>query len=645
MNRLGSQPGLASRLEAGTAAVGNRLFVGRRRIWITAALIALLAWPLAIGVPSANLDASWMSGLYMAVHDGQDFGTEIVFTYGPLGFLSWPVLWFSWLAVLSYVFCAAIYFAFVVTLISLLERMTGLLGAAVIAFLYLATVPDMEQLPLILGVAWALMALREERPDYAVTLLAVGGGSLAALECLIKLSVGPLILIVCLLGMIGARPNRLQWGLFAGLAAGGGLVLWLVTGQPLGGLWDYAVNGLQVVSGYNEAMLLGGAPAWAQFFSALLAIGLVVTAWFSPMRDSRARWAAVLLTAVAAFSSYKYGIVRFEPIHLSLGLSAMLGIWLVMPWRRGLAPAYLATSLVIGLVLLHLYPTQPRLDPVKNVISFGEQAELVARPGLRQGDVDIARASLQATYGLDPETLDLLKGKRVAIDPWEIAVAWAYELDWQPLPVIQNYTAYTQDLDRLNSEAVEDAENGPQMILRQNPGGTMPLGGARSFQNRLPAWDPPEQNFKIVCNFIPVHQIPAWQVLERVPDRCGPEKLISETEANPGEAVDVPQAGRGQLVLMKIEGAKIEGLEKLRSLLFRPKLRTATLNDGLVTYGVVADTTEDGMVVSRDPALDSEEGFEQLPELKNLKIEGISNRLHFQFYRVPVKVEKQPGRG
>jgi hypothetical protein len=615
--------------------------VGDRKIWITAALVALLAWPLGIAIPSTGLDASWMSGLYMGIHDGKDFGTEIVFTYGPLGFLSWPVLWFNWLAVLAYVFSAAIYFAFVLTFVGLLQRTAGLLVAAIIAFLYLATVPNMGQLPFILGVAWALMALREDRPHHAVTLLAVGGGSLAAIECLIKLSVGPVILIVCLLGMIGARAGRLQWGLFVGFAAGGALVLWLVAGQALGSLWDYAVNGIQVVSGYNEAMSIGAAPAWTGVFSALFAIGLVVTARFSRMRDSRARWAAVLLVAVAAFSSYKYTIVRFDPAHLSLGLSAMLGIWLVMPWRPELASAFLASSLVLGLVLLHIYPTEARLDPIQNVISFGEGAELAARPGLRQEHSDSARAALQTTYGLDPETLDLLKGKRVAVDPWEIAVAWAYELDWQPLPVIQNYSAYTQDLDRLNSEAVEDAENGPQMILRQNPGGTMPLGGARSFQNRMPAWDPPEQNFKTVCNFVPVHQSPAWQVLERVPDRCGPEQLASETEAEPGEAVAVPQAGRGELVLMKIEGAKIEGLEKLRTLLFRPKLRTATLNDGLVTYALVPDTTEDGMVVSRDPALDSEDGFEQLPEVKNLKIEGVPGRLHFKFYRVPVKVEKR----
>jgi hypothetical protein len=159
----------------------------------------------------------------------------------------------------------------------------------------------------------------------------------------------------------------------------------------------------------------------------------------------------------------------------------------------------------------------------------------------------------------------------------------------------------------------------------------------------MPAWDPPEQNFKIVCNFVPVHEIPTWQVLERVPNRCGPEKLVGEAEADPGEVVKVPQAQRGELVLMKIEGAKIEGLEKLRSLLFRPKIRTATLNSGLVSYQLVPGTTEDGLVVSRDPRLDSKGGFEQLPEVKNIKIEGVSDRLTYKFYGVKVRVEQRPG--
>lgn len=643
MTGAGKKLELGTRVESGIALARVHLFEGRRRLWIVSAIIALLAWPVGFGVPYTGLDASWMSGLYMGVHSGKDFGSQVVFTYGPLGFLAWPMLWYSWLAVVALLFSAIVYFAFTFTMTALLERTVGLLGAAVIVFLYLVTVPDLEQLPLILAVALALGALRDDRSDHAVMVLAIGGGTLSAFELLIKLSVGPVILLICLVAMIAARASRREWSLFASFSVGGFLLLWLIAGQSLGSLWDYGVNGFQVVTGYNEAMELAGGPEWFKVGLPLFAVGLVIVTACAPFGDRRRRAGAVVLVAIAAFTSFKYGIVRFEPAHLSLGLSAMLGIWLVMPWRRSLVPAFLVATVVLAGVALHIYPGEPRLDPWRNVQTFGETAELVLRPGLRQQKVNESRAGMQAVYNLDPETLALLQGKRVQVDPWEIAVTWAYELDWHPLPVIQNYTAYTQKLDRLNSEAVEDAETGPEVILRQNPGGTGALAGARSFEGRMGAWDPPEQNFETVCNFVPVHTTETWQVLERVPNRCGPQKLISEAEANAGESVQVPQAHRGELVLMDIEGVKVEGLEKLRSLLWRPRVRLASLNDGLVVSRLVPDTAEDGLVVSRDSRLDSTDGFEQLPEVENLKVEGISGHLHFKFYSVRVKAEQSPG--
>jgi hypothetical protein len=40
--------------------------------------------------PSAGIDPSWVEGLYMAAERGLDFGTQIVFSFGPLGFLDFP---------------------------------------------------------------------------------------------------------------------------------------------------------------------------------------------------------------------------------------------------------------------------------------------------------------------------------------------------------------------------------------------------------------------------------------------------------------------------------------------------------------------------------------------------------------------------
>jgi hypothetical protein len=636
VGEFANQLDLGGRLEWVTAWIHDHLFTGSRRIWITAAIVCLLTWQIAFSLPTPGLDLSWMGGLYMAVHSGKDFGSEVVFTYGPLGFLEWPGVWEGWLGVLAFLFLALIFYSFAVILIDALERSVGLLAAALIAFFFFVTLPDLEQVPLALGMGLCFLALREDRPNWGVPLLAAGGGALAASEALIKLSVGPEIFLACLLAMIGARARQRDWGVFVGTFVGGALVLWLIAGQSLGSIWDYAENGLQIISGYNEAMSVEMfLTTWDGIVLVLSAVGVVVATVFAPWRDLRARVCAVLAAAVAGFSSYKYGIVRFEPSHVALGLSALFGIWLLLPWRRPTAMTFVGATVVVGAIIVHVYPTPFRLDVIDNLTTFRQQVELAARPGLRQLRADEQRASLQATYDLDPETLALLRGRSVAIDPWEISVAWAYELDWSPLPVFQNYSAYTRKLDELNAETVENPD-GPEVILRQNPGGPGPWG-ARSNEGRLPAWDPPLQNEAITCNFVPVHTTLSWQVLGRVENRCLEPELISEGTAQAGEEIEIPQSGPNAFVVLDLSGAGIEGFEKLKSMLWKPPVRTAVLNSGEATYRLIPGTSGDGLIVSRSKSLASSGAFEQLPELHHLRIEGVGRTLGLKFYRVKVK--------
>src|ERR1700743_2616810 len=137
VNRLN----LGARLDTATAVLHDRLFVGGRRIWIPGIVVALLAWPVGIALPSAGPDQSWMAGLYMALQHGKDFGSEIVFTYGPLDFLSWPGLWVGSLGILAFLFSATIFIGFSVCLVAGLERSTNLVAAAVVSFLFFITLP------------------------------------------------------------------------------------------------------------------------------------------------------------------------------------------------------------------------------------------------------------------------------------------------------------------------------------------------------------------------------------------------------------------------------------------------------------------------------------------------------------------------
>ncbi len=608
-------------------------------IWALGVVVALITWRLSFGLPAIGIDGSWIGGLYMATHDGRDFGTQIVFTYGPLGFLAFPDLWYSDLAALAFVYGAAIYFAFSCTLVWVLSRSLGKLGAAVIAFVFLATLPDLEQLPLVLAAALALMAMGEQRPRFAINLLIFGGATLSAVEVLVKLSVGPPIFLICLIALAGSRAGRRQWITFLGLAVLELVALWLLLGQPLGNLFDYFVNGEQIVSGYNEAMVLKAGPGWEAPAILLVAVGITVGTAFAAYRDARARWCAVGLVGLTAFITFKYGIVRYEPDHLAIAFSTALALWLVIPWGR--APRriaiFLAGTALIGAVAIYAYPAEPRFDPVENLNTLSDQAEVLFSPGLRGELADSARAALQAQFHLDRGTLSQLQGKEVEIDPWEIGVAWAYGLNWSPLPVFQNYSAYTAKLDRLNAEVIEDP-NGPERILRENPLGIEPSGGSRGFESRHPAWDPPEQNFAVVCNFAPLRTTESWQVLGRIPDRCGHQEFISSARGGPGTVIPVPPAGPGELILMRIHGLGVSGLERLRALLWRPGFRFAHLNGDSVTYRLVPGTGADGLMVSPAPGLDSAGAFAQIPSVQDISIEGVSRQLSFDFYRVPVRI-------
>ncbi len=631
-----SYANLVGRLERGVVVARRQLSVGNRAVWAVSVLLVLLTCPLDFKEPAAGLDPSWMAGLNMAVDEGKRFGSEIVYTYGPLGFLAWPGLWVSWLAVLAFVYSLAVYAAFAATLTWAIERSAGLLAAAVVGFLFLATIPSLEQMPLLLAIGWSFIALRSDRPRGAVTVLAVGGGLLCAIEPQVKLSIGPPCVLVCLLGLAGARAGRRQWGGFAAVAIGGFLVTWLLTGQGLGNLWDYLVNGIQIVIGYGEAMGYDAGKTWDLLALIFLGVGLVAAVSRGDFRDSRARWFAIGLSAMAAYVLYKYATTQFVGGPIGASLAALLAAFMMVPRPRRRAAAFLTASAVIGAIALHSYPSGARLDVLTNAKELGEAVELAIRPGMRQHRIDEARARVQAEFAITPPVLAALQGKSVAIEPWETGIAWAYQLDWHPFPVFQSYQAYTSKLDRLNAAALEDPD-GPQVLLRTMPAGAVPLGGRPGFGARQPYWDPPEQNLATVCNFVPTLTEGTWQVLSRVPDRCGAPEPIGSQEAQPGEVVKVPQAGRNELIVLRLQGAEVEGIERLRSLFTRPRERWARLDGGRYGYRLVPGTSGDGLIISVDRSLDGGVDFVELPVFRNIAIDGADGPLTFAFYRIGIE--------
>jgi hypothetical protein len=243
---------------------------------------------------------------------------------------------------------------------------------------------------------------------------------------------------------------------------------------------------------------------------------------------------------------------------------------------------------------------------------------------------------MKALYRLDGPTRGALEGHTVAVEPWEAGVAWAYELEWDPLPVFQNYSAYTSELDRLNAAAVESPD-GPERILRENQLLVLPEFPTPDLDGRYPGWDPPEQARAVLCNFAPLHTTERWQVLGRVPDRCGPPRPIGSVQSRYGEVVAVPAPGAGEVVFARIQGAGVGGLELLTSLILHARVRQVVVN-GSRTYRLLPETAGDGLLLRADPRLTATEGptFSPVPQARTLELGGAGGKLRYEFFAMSV---------
>jgi len=609
--------------------------------WAFGVAVALLSWQVGMHAPGPGLDASWNGGLAMATESGLQFGRDVVFSYGPLGFLRGPYVWFGDLSVLGLLFSAALYLGFCTALVWALRRSLPALVSAAAAFLAVAVLPGLEQ-SLLLAVLVSLALLERERSQRLLWAFVVGAASFAALEALIKLSIGPVIVAVFVLALIGARARPLQLAAFFAILAAELALLWLATGQSFAALPDFARNSWQIISGYSSAMLRDvDVPAWkvtlATIAAALITLGLVVATGLARFRDARARWCAVLLMAGAGFVVFKEGVVRTDAGHLSLYFSTACVLWIAIPWSRQRWPLLLAGAAVIAAIGIPVRPPgmPTNLDVVANLRFAGEQVGNLFSGSRRERLIEEGRSGMQAVYDLDPRMRAELLGRSVAIEPWEIGAAWAYRLDWEPLPVFQNYSAYTEELDQLNVAAVESPD-GPERILRENPLEVLPEFDTRDLDNRYTGWDPPAQARAILCNFAPLATDRRWQVLGRVPDRCGEPRPLGSVEAGEGEAVRVPVPGRGEAVFVQIDGAGVSGLERLTTMLLHARLRTAIL-DGGVSYRLVPETAGDGLLLRADPRVVAGLGsFSPVPQTRTLAVEGGGGELRYDFYAVRV---------
>ncbi len=609
---------------------------------IVAGVLTLLCLPLPPTVPTVGdrLDSSWMLGLSLAAAHGNTFGSRVVFTYGPLGFLSAPnIVWLPGTVLgLLYVALAAFalyYFVYRAALewLPVWGAIVVVLGIA-LAAARIAMVAEIATLALL---AWAVLLVRPPNlPNRLAPWIPVVFGAAAAVQFLVKFSVGAVALIAALIVALVRTERVRNLVLVIGALVVAFWFSWFALGRSLGDFPDWLRGSKELTSGYTWAMGLGNGPGsghdWA--FLVVLTVILVVGLWQQVRMDGTAAIPTVFLVAVGFWFALKEGFVRLDSVHDVVGFVFLATLIVVVPWAKrsttvgvvGLACALLAFGIALA-PNLGMFNTEVRAAakrPGDTLLDGAKALRAVVDSGYRDTRLAAAGASLRSAYRVPTSVTSALRGERVQAEPWDIAAVWAYGLPWHPVPVFQSYAAYTPYLDQLNADALQ-GRNAPSGVLRDR---------TISLDQRLPAWESPQYMVTMTCRYRVAASKGKWEALRRAGNVCGTPRLIGAASITEGRTVSVPAPSDSSSIVVATFDYPTSALQRLLAIALKPLHYPTVSINGAVHDFVPANAGQQHLI--RVPKT---LGARQVPngglDITRLGFGHADGAVHVQFYEIP----------
>jgi hypothetical protein len=604
--------------------------------WVLSVLVVLVTWPASDLVPRAGLDASWRAGLAMAARQGLRHGEDVLFTYGPLGFLGTPPhLWFAQTAALTMLFTIGVHICFVRAAWDLVSRQLHMSLLVLLPILVLISstanyvlTPELTTITLVAVLLTAL--LRSGRISGRMLALVA---LVAAVQILVKFNQG----VVCfgLLGLAALADERRSVARRI-LAAGAGslltlVLLWLAAGQELRDLWQWILGSLAISSGYTEAMSKEVPGRWVDYVWLIVSVALVGAAVRTSSEALPARRRVLLAALVAWFMyvSIKHGFVRHDTSHAPFVAFTASILLLSLSTSRAGAWRFLAAAagFTIFLLMLSVPAPPPVITAAVNApASIAEVTMLMISSDRREAVYDRARERVDAKTPIEGEMINAVAERDVHVLPYHTGLVWAHKLNWRPLPVFQQYSAYTPHLDNKNAAVLREPQRRPDVVLYEQ---------VRPIDGRVAAFESPETTLALLCNYRAERRTKSWQLLTADSDRCEEQVELpgGPVEVTAGEIVSVPSPSSPfHAVYARVDPHSSKAVDVLRDLL-KPYRHVSIQLDGSAP-GRLVEANMQGPLLLHVPG-----GVADLPALAadpNVEVFTLSGRDRFtvRFYEM-----------
>ncbi|MFN7996102.1 MAG: hypothetical protein U0Q18_21005 [Bryobacteraceae bacterium] len=519
---------------------------------LTLAYVALATLPPAWKSYGTGLDGSWVLGLNLAHARGMVPGSDIVFSYGPLGYLTYPDP-VSGTPVLALLWRFGLYGLFIAVISRLvwIQRLSTAAFWTPVLFCFavvLDPLPEQSQGLLSITAAGLLILLDRSRWRWLEAILLA---FLVGLECLVKLNQGveatAIFIALSAAVVFDSRPwdagARLRWtGVFCALPLSIVALFWTATGSPLA-LAGYMRTGWEVASGYSEAMGLPG-PLWQVLLAcATMAatFGIILLA----SRDVRALLPGLVPALLVAFFAFKHAMVRQDGhaalfyVKFAPGLLFLYACARIARDRRLIVGAALSSFVLAYAILTTQFRgfdvnIRDRLE-LRRVVPA-----LVAAWHWRAtwDNLGAAERSIRRKLRLPARFHDIVGNGTVDAQPWDVDVIEANGWRWQPRPVFQSYSACTPLLDWINAHHTESERTADFVLLN-----FMAIDGRHPFLEAPLSWRALFDRYDLEFSSA------GWFLLQRRPERrYGVQRILAVTKARWDEDISIPE-GDGLLFM------------------------------------------------------------------------------------------------
>lgn len=562
------------------------------------------------------IETSWELEINRLASGPYAFGRDAVFTYGPLGYLLYPLDVGSNVP-RAWVFRLLVHAVFAALLGRFAIRRRSAVGAAAVALALAVAVAgglDFEYEWLLVV---ALLAATALETGSRAALAAAGG--LGALGLFAKASVGVGGLAsVAVVAALWTRWQRARRGGPFAAAAGAGLAL-LAASRTLSSpaeLPGWLLRALDVASGYSAGMAYPGAFRAFTLRAALVLVVFVALAGGALLRRGGATAAALAAAlAPAVFLAYKHSIVRVDEIHApavfafgvaaagvvavaaadrALRLAAILAAVVAVVAARGAAPApVVGAREAVRAALLDPGAGRARewlpLGGLRRVLAprpFVERLE----PWFASVTWPLAFHPVRVAY---PDLVEVARGRKVGVVGQDQWLCFANDLDCVPAPLVGTYNTYTAALDRWSAERYE-GPRAPDLLVvpfQAIDGRNLALEAVATMA-AVHRW----------YDVAPRQAVPGALLLaRRARPRAVTRVLLSETRVAAGAWTAIPEAD-GPVVLTP--DLRLGWRGQLRKTFVRvpPVILEVRRQSGAQeTITLVADTARNGLVVSDVP--------------------------------------------